>query len=127
MDLQQDGGDYSEMQGGAKKRLSNKTHCAPGNKGEAGSCMNKDLIHKVAGIMNSLSRDTARAKTVKQSKKGKKGKKGKTRKRKCASGSSSCKQCNMNDVALIKYDDEALSYVYICCNHECQFYWINKN
>ena len=83
MDLHQDGGvnpyspdniDNSEMQGGAKKRLSNKTHCAPGNKGEAGSCLNKKLIQKVAGIMNSLARDKARAKTVKQSKKGKKGK-----------------------------------------------------
>jgi len=88
MNSHQDGGvnplgrksqDNSEMQGGAKKRLSNKTHCAPGNKGEAGSCLNKDLIQTVAGIMNSLSRDTARAKTVKQSKKGK-SKKGKRKK-----------------------------------------------
>ena len=89
MDLQQDGGvnpldrnskdnydnmDNPEMQGGAKERLSNKTHCAPGNKGEAGSCLNKKLIHKVAGIMNSLASDKAHAKTVKQSKKDKKGK-----------------------------------------------------
>ena len=44
------------MQGGAKKRLSRKKHCATGNKMTEGSCMNKDLIRKVAKIMNSLGK-----------------------------------------------------------------------
>ena len=38
-----------------------------------------------------------------------------------------CKQCEGKEIALIKYDDEALSYVYMCCNEKCRFYWINKN
>ena len=44
------------MQGGAKKRLSRKKHCATGNKMTEGSCMNKELIRKVAKIMNSLGK-----------------------------------------------------------------------
>ena len=52
MDFQEGG----VMQGGAKKRLSRKKHCATGNKMTEGSCMNKELIRKVAKIMNSLGK-----------------------------------------------------------------------
>ena len=38
-----------------------------------------------------------------------------------------CDKCNHTEVALIKYDDENLSYMYICMKPECKHYWINTN
>jgi hypothetical protein len=52
MDFQEGG----EKQRGAKRRLSRKKHCAIGNKMTEGSCLNKDLIRKVARVMNSLGK-----------------------------------------------------------------------
>jgi len=75
MDFQegsQDGGQDGGQGGGAKKRLTKKQHCAPGNKMKQGSCLNEHLIRKVAKIMNGLHK--------------KKGKKGKTKKGKTKKG-----------------------------------------
>ena len=65
-DYLQEGGKNNEldMQGGAKKRLSKKQHCAPGSKMEAGSCMNKDLIKKVARAMNSVGKKRKKYKKI---------------------------------------------------------------
>ena len=35
------------------------------------------------------------------------------------------KSTSNNEVAIIKYDDQNLSYIYICCN--CGYYWTNTN
>jgi len=46
----------NQQQGGAKRRLTHKKHCASGDSTKHGSCLNKELINKVAKIMNKLGK-----------------------------------------------------------------------
>lgn len=73
--VSQEGGDRmadnllgGDLLGGAKKRLSRNKHCATGNKMTHGSCLNKDLIRKVARIMNSLGKTKKTYETIDLSK-----------------------------------------------------------
>ena len=58
--------------GGAKLRLSQSKHCATGSPQDTGSCLHKDLIKKVAKIMNTLGQGKGKGKGTSK-RKGKKG------------------------------------------------------
>jgi hypothetical protein len=59
----------NDNNGGAKRRLSQSKHCATGSPQDTGSCLHKDLIKKVATIMNALGKGTSKSKSKRKSQK----------------------------------------------------------
>jgi len=50
--MDQEGGD--QMGGKTRKMVFKEGHCAPGNKGVMGSCLDEKLIKKVGKIVNKM-------------------------------------------------------------------------
>ena len=55
------GGDFNGSleggsQGGARKRMYKEKHCSPGNSDVEGSCLDDDIVIKVAKALNTMSK-----------------------------------------------------------------------
>ena len=51
------GGAVGGANGGARKRMYKEKHCSPGENDVEGSCLDDDIVIKVAKAINKLSND----------------------------------------------------------------------